>query len=123
MKKNTLVILFFSLLVLFSCEQKKEMKVFKNASQIKVLNGCGVSKIAQKMTDYLMSKGFDVVEKGNAEHWHYKKTVVVATDINTEVAEQLSKYLNNADWIPLEDSSQLVDAVVIVGHDFFQLLK
>ncbi|MBI4810456.1 MAG: LytR C-terminal domain-containing protein, partial [Ignavibacteriales bacterium] len=46
--------------------------------QLDVLNGCGVKGIGAKFTDFLRTKGFDVVESKNYKLFQIPQTVVVA---------------------------------------------
>ena len=42
-----------------------------------VLNGCGISGVAQKYTDYFRKYHIDVVRTENADNFYYDKTIVI----------------------------------------------
>ena len=117
------LLFFFVFTLCLSCEKKIQPTTLKKVGQVKILNGCGESNAAEKMAEYLISHGFDVVEKGNADHWHYQKTIVISTVKSTKIAEELTLALDDADWIQIIDSSQMVTAVVILGRDFAKIIN
>ncbi len=45
--------------------------------RVQVLNGCGVNRLAQNVTDILREKGFDVVDFANAKMSDLEETVVI----------------------------------------------
>jgi hypothetical protein len=107
----------------YGCGTQQESPLFTpNTGQIQVLNGCGISGAADLVRNYLTTKGFDVVEYGNADYWNYEETVVVARTHNPKIARKLAKALKAPNFIQIIDSSQLVDATVYVGKDFYQLI-
>lgn len=91
--------------------------------QIEVLNGCGVSGIAAKFTDFLRSLDFDVVKTDNYESFNVLKTVVVDRRGNRNNMLKIAEALGLSDERILEEVNEayLVDAVVILGKDFRQL--
>lgn len=107
----------------FKNEKVKEAPFIPNTGQIQILNGSGVSGVAEDMRNFLTEKGFDVVEFGNADSWNYPQTLIIARTKNTAVARDIAKLLDTPNWFPLLDSSYLVEATVIVGQDYFNLLK
>ena len=108
---------------LIHCEKKEAKKAFKpNTGQIQILNACGYSGAAEEMRNFLTQKGFDVVEFGNADSWNYKKTIVVARTQNVQIAHDLGIILSTDKVIQLIDSSQMVDATIFVGKDYYERL-
>ena len=45
--------------------------------KVQVLNGCGVSGIANEFAELLQRKQYDVVDISNATNWDYEKTVII----------------------------------------------
>ncbi|MEX0602225.1 MAG: LytR C-terminal domain-containing protein, partial [Bacteroidota bacterium] len=60
------------------------------AIQLDVLNAVGEPRLAQRVTEYLRSKGFDVVEMGNAKMTGLEQTVVLDRIGNPEIARQVA---------------------------------
>jgi len=87
--------------------------------QMDVLNGAGESRLAQRLTDYLRSRGFDVVETGNYQE-ELEKTLVVDRAGNAQAALQVAQALG----IPAEqvmqriDKNLFLDVSVFIGKDY-----
>ncbi|MBI4417769.1 MAG: LytR C-terminal domain-containing protein, partial [Ignavibacteriales bacterium] len=87
--------------------------------QLDVLNATGETKLAQKMTDYLRSRGFDVVELGN-HRGGLEKTLVIDRTGNTQAAVQVAEVLG----VPREqvvqklDKTLYLDVSVYIGNDY-----
>jgi hypothetical protein len=92
------------------------------AIQLDVLNGAGQPKLAQRLTDYLRARGFDVVELGNFSSV-VEATLVLDRAGNLEAAKQVAAALG----LPEErvqqkiDKSLYLDVSVIIGKDFSRL--
>lgn len=91
--------------------------------EVEVLNGNGVYGLAAQFTDFLRSKGFDVVNSGNADHFDYPTTLVIQRSERVESSYRMAELLN----ISKSDTSRLVvqpdlslatDITVIVGKDY-----
>jgi len=91
--------------------------------QIEVLNGCGVTGVAAKFTDYLRGLDFDVVKTDNYESFNVLKTVIVDRRGNRQNMMKLAEALKLPEARILEEVNEayLIDAVVILGKDFRQL--
>ncbi len=107
------------------CKQEKaEPSEFKpNTGQIQVLNGCGFPGAAEEVRNFLIDHGFDIVEFGNAPLWNFKETIVVARTSSFAVARDLGVILKTDNVIEMIDSSQMVDATIIVGKDYYKRIK
>lgn len=91
--------------------------------QIEVLNGCGVSGIANAYTSLLRKNGFDVVETGNFETFDVQETVIVSRSGVMKNALRVANALGvSEDNVILESSPDYyLDASVIIGHDYEKL--
>jgi hypothetical protein len=93
----------------------------KNHIEIEVLNGTGAVRIAQRITDYLRSEGFDVVEVRNTDET--ARTVVMDRLGYRTSAEAVGKSLG----LPPErvvtkiNRTLYLDVSVVVGKDFSTL--
>ena len=94
--------------------------------ELEVLNGCGISGLAQQFTDYLRDSHVDVVRTENADNFHYDKTLVILRRDGFEKAEQVARLL---DLSPREsvrvmvkpDASLLTDITVVIGSDYLDI--
>lgn len=94
-----------------------------NVIQLEVLNGCGVSGLADQFTYALRRNGFDVVETGNFDNFDMENTVVISRTFNTENAERVARALGiNKENILIEASDDFyLDATVVIGSDYKSL--
>ena len=91
--------------------------------QVEVLNGCGVSGIADKMTDYLRKNNFDVVQVGNYTSFDMDKSLVIDRTGNKVNAEKIAAALgiNKKNIVQQINSDYFLDCSVVIGKDYFQL--
>ena len=91
--------------------------------QLEVLNGCGVSGIANRFTDTLRSFGFDVVETGNFDHFNVQNTKVISRSGNMEDARRIADILGiDPEHVIREESPDFfLDVTLIIGEDFESL--
>lgn len=89
------------------------------AIQLDVRNGTTVPGLAQKVTSYLRSKGFDVVEIGNADSLGLEKTVVLDRSGNADAAKRVASALGLDDSRVLVriDRTLYLDVSVHLGND------
>ena len=91
--------------------------------QVEVRNGAGVDHLAERTTEYLRDRGFDVVDVGNYSSFDQEHSVVIDRIGNMEAAHHVAEALG----IPADRVRQNVkpayylDASVILGHDYEQL--
>jgi len=91
--------------------------------QVEVLNGCGVSGLADRFTYFLRDRGFDVVNKGNYIQFDIEKTIVIDRIGNTANAKEVAKSLgvNQNSIITQINEDYFLDVSVIVGADYYTL--
>jgi len=88
--------------------------------QLDVLNGSGTPKLSQRFTDYLRSRGFDVVEMGNYKDSRVEQTRVIDRAGNLAAAQQVAEALG----VPKErvtqqiDRTAYLDVSVVIGKDY-----
>lgn len=92
-----------------------------NPVRVQVLNGCGVSGIANDFSEYLQQQRYDVIEVGNAATWDYENTVI----INRERRDK--KYIDKFREIigiskdlvyPIKNDENDSDITLIIGSDY-----
>ncbi len=91
--------------------------------QIEVLNGCGISGVANRYTGVLRKNGFDVVETGNFDHFNLEETIIISRSGVMENARQVASALGVSEMNILREESPdyFLDVTVVIGHDFEQL--
>lgn len=104
----------------------RELELQKAAApivQVEVLNGCGISGVAEKFTDYLRNNNFDVVQMGNYKSFDIGKTLVVDRTGSRANAEKVARALgvSSKNIIQQINKDYLLDVSIIIGKDFNQL--
>lgn len=105
---------------------ERELELQKAAApivQVEVLNGCGISGVAEKFTDYLRNNNFDVVQMGNYKSFDIGKTLVVDRTGSRANAEKVARALgvSSKNIIQQINKDYLLDVSIIIGKDFNQL--
>ncbi len=95
----------------------------KEVIQVNVLNGCGVGGVGQRMTSYLRSAGYDVVEMGNYKTFDVKQSIVIDRSGNGEVPKKIAADLgiDPKNVVQQLSSEYFVTASVVIGKDFKNL--
>jgi len=90
------------------------------AIQLDVRNGTGVPGLAQRVTSFLRSRGFDVVEIGNTDSVGLEKTLVLDRSGNPEAALSVAKALglDESHVLVRIDRTLYLDVSVHLGNDF-----
>ncbi|MFO7526641.1 MAG: LytR C-terminal domain-containing protein [Ignavibacteriaceae bacterium] len=88
--------------------------------QVEVLNGCGVAGVADRFTELLRSKGFDVVNKGNYTSFDVDNTLVIDRSNNSEktvlVAEAIG--VEKKRIVKQFNNQYFLDITIIIGKDY-----
>ncbi|MDI6689747.1 MAG: LCP family protein [Actinomycetota bacterium] len=117
--------------ILYHVREGLSLKEFKEKSAgssqknigIKILNGCGVSSLAEKVRDKLVSKGFRIVEVGNADNFNYEHTVIYCGPGQYQKALVVKEHFKQAKIVSKSKSSvptirQADCIVIIIGKDY-----
>ena len=85
--------------------------------QVQVLNAGGNARLAQRLTDYLRSRGFDVVEIGNAAP--SERTIIVDRSGRPGAASRVARAVGLADARTRQqiDRRLMLDVTVLLGRD------
>jgi hypothetical protein len=107
-------------------EAEKELNKKKLAApivQVEVLNGCGISGIAEKISDYLRNNHFDVVQTGNYITFDVDKSMVIDRTGNKANAVKVADVLgiDHKNIIQQINNDYILDVSLIIGKDFKQL--
>ncbi|MCH8170794.1 MAG: LytR C-terminal domain-containing protein [Bacteroidetes bacterium] len=93
--------------------------------QVEVLNGCGLAGAADKVTNFLRNKKFDVVQMGNYRTFDIDESIVIDRKGNIKIAEDIADSLgiNRHNVIQQVNKNYLLDVSVVVGKDYKQLIR
>ena len=94
--------------------------------EAEVLNGCGISGIAQQFTDYLRKNYVDVIRTENADNFNYEETIVILRRGDVEKVKEIARILaiSPSDSIRVivdTDESLLTDVTIIIGSDYLDI--
>jgi hypothetical protein len=106
-------------------EEISEQKlILPSQVQIEVLNGCGVTGVADRFTEYLRAKGFDVVNKGNYSSFDIDNTLVIDRSNNPDKSSMVANALGlESKRIVRQFNNQyFLDVTLIIGKDYNTLL-
>ena len=86
--------------------------------QVEVLNGSGVEGLAAKAAALLEREGFAVVRTGNADHFNYTVTEVIALGETVDKARAVALYLPGASMLHRHDPEAQIDVQIIIGSGY-----
>lgn len=92
--------------------------------QVEVLNGCGVSGVAEKLTDHLRSNNIDVVNLGNYRSFEIENSIIIGRNEKIRNAEIVAAIvgLDNQSIIQQINPDYLLDVTFILGKDYRNLI-
>lgn len=108
----------------FNDESKDEQVIIPSQIQIEVLNGCGVSGVADKFTELLRAEGFDVVNKGNYTSFDIDNTLVIDRSNNQEKSSMVAETIGieKKRIIKQFNNQYFLDITLVIGKDYDNLL-
>jgi hypothetical protein len=92
--------------------------------QVEVLNGCGVSGVAEKLTDHLRSNKIDVVNLGNYRSFEIENSIIISRNEKIHNAEIVAAIvgLDNQSIIQQINPDYMLDVTFILGKDYRDLI-
>ena len=92
--------------------------------QVEVLNGCGVSGVAEKLTDYLRTNNIDVVNLGNYRSFEIENSIIIGRNEKIYNAEKVAAIvgLDEKNIVQQINSDYLLDVTFILGKDYRNLI-
>ena len=100
--------------IIRSCEPSGPPQVDADL-RVEVLNGCGSPGAADRVAMILRQAGLAVENTGNADHFHYRRDIVVARRVSRARAESLGRILSGATVVEQRLTDHEYDITVIVG--------
>ncbi|AFN75531.1 hypothetical protein MROS_2301 [Melioribacter roseus P3M-2] len=91
--------------------------------QVEVLNGCGISGVGERFTDYLRNNGFDVVNVDNYIRFDIDETIVIDRIGNKANALKVADALGvkKGNIIQQLNEDYFLDVSIIIGRDYYSL--
>ena len=92
--------------------------------QVEVLNGCGVSGVAEKLTDYLRTNNIDVVNLGNYRSFEIENSIIIGRNEKIQNAEIVAAIvgLDKQNIIQQINPDYLLDVTFVLGKDYRNLI-
>jgi hypothetical protein len=92
--------------------------------KIEVLNGCGVSGVADKLTNYLRENKIDVVNLGNYRSFEIENSIIIGRNKKIKNAELVASLvgLDQNSIIQQINPDYLLDITFILGKDYRNLI-
>jgi hypothetical protein len=98
-------------------------QIASNIIQVEVLNGCGVSGVADRFTDFLRTNNLDVVKSGNYISDDVSESLVIDRSGNMANALKAAKTLGikSENVIQQLNKDYFLDVSIVIGRDYFNL--
>ena len=92
--------------------------------KVEVLNGCGVSGIADKLTEYLRANKVDVVNLGNYRSFEVEHSIIISRNQKIKNARNIAALigLDEDAIIQQSNADYLLDITFILGKDYRNLI-
>jgi hypothetical protein len=119
-----IIILFlFGISMIYMRTKEDPEEVYKRNSnmRVEVLNGCGVNRLAIKVSDILREKGFNVVKIGDTERSYSESVVIERADESMKNVKYFAKRIGCKNIGKDIDPSLYIDVTLIVGADYKKL--
>ena len=91
--------------------------------RVEVRNGSGMAGAAERVTELLRRRGFDVVDFGNADRFDHERTVVLDRIGRPEYAREVAAAFQGLPIESAPDSSLYLDVTVRIGRDLEDVLE
>jgi hypothetical protein len=91
--------------------------------QLDVLNGCGVSGIAQDFTDFLRKRNFDVVQSSNYKTFDVEQSLVIDRTGDLAAARKVAYALgiDEKNIVQQINPDYYLNVSVVIGRDYDKL--
>ncbi len=97
--------------------------VSRTRIRVEVRNGAGLPGAAERVTDLLRRRGFDVVDFGNARRFDHERTHVLDRIGNPGYARDVAAVLQGVPIESAPDSSLYLDVTVMIGRDLEEVME
>ena len=114
-----LAVFLISILIMVARENPDEARRLNSDIRVEVLNGCGVDRLAYKVTTLLRKDGFNVVQYGDASTDDFEETVVLErSNEDTNHAKYFARRFGCKSIGKDIDTALFIDVTLIIGRDY-----
>jgi len=89
--------------------------------RVEILNGSGITGLAQTLAKELTQKGFLVVKVDNADSFNYEQTQIFSRTGKTFLAQEISRLVGKGSFREVDKDSSDADITIIIGKNFKRL--
>ncbi|PLX31628.1 MAG: hypothetical protein C0600_05100 [Ignavibacteria bacterium] len=107
----------------WTTERPEQGDVVGEIIQLDVLNGCGVSGIAQRFTDFLRKRNFDVVQSSNYKTFDVEQSLVIDRTGDLAAARKVAYALGieEKNIVQQINPDYYLNVSVVIGRDYENL--
>lgn len=118
-----LIILFGAFLIsmIFMVTREDPHEIYKKNSnmRVEVLNGCGVNRLAIRVSNVLRREGFNVVKIGNTETQNFQETIAIErSDEDMKNVKYFAKRIGCKNIGKDIDPALYLEVSLIIGTDY-----
>lgn len=116
----------FLISILYRHLREDPEEIYRKNSNIRVevLNGCGVNRLALKVTNLLRKQGFNVVTIGNTDEPDFEETVVLERSAENMINARYFAHRIGCRNIGKDiDPALYYEVTVIIGKDYEKIFK
>jgi len=118
-----LIILFGAFLIsmIFMVTREDPHEIYKKNSNVRVevLNGCGVNRLAIRVSNVLRREGFNVVKIGNTETQNFQETIAIErSDEDMKNVKYFAKRIGCKNIGKDIDPALYLEVSLIIGTDY-----
>lgn len=107
----------------WTTETAENGEVSAEIIQLDVLNGCGASGVAQRFTDFLRKRNFDVVQSANYKTFDVEESLVIDRTGDLEAARKVAYALGieEKNIVQQINPDYYLNVSVVIGRDYDKL--
>ena len=106
-------------------EQQQYYSPIEKKIQLEILNGCGDSGVAKKLSSVLKKSKYDIVNSGNYMergkiNWNVEETKIISQTHNPQKARDLADLMGilYSNVEEFENPSPIADITIVIGKDY-----
>ncbi len=108
-----------SMVIMVTREDPEEIYKKNSNIRVEVLNGCGINRLAIRVTNILRKQGFNVVKIGNTNKQNFEETVVIErNNDDLQNAKYFAKRIGCKKLGKDVDHALYLEVTLIIGKDY-----
>ncbi len=112
------VLVFHIIVPIAGSDPETEEPIPPPPAKVRVLNGCGVSGLADRLSEYLRTNSIEVIDAGNADNFNYPQTIVIEKDTAGHHGKTVADLLGVTNMTYDTGTPDSVNVEVIIGKDY-----